>query len=138
LPLYDPNKRNEDILPVSSMCERMVSMSKVDFIPEGSKGIKSTKLPKSIRVDGIDYAIEQKPDLNNGSNVMYGEVSYTEAKISINTNIDEQLKELTLWHELVHIILNNADMYDERDNEKLVNAISTGLYQIIQDNKVSK
>lgn len=120
------------------MCERMVSMNKVDFIPEGSKGIKSTKLPKSIRVDGIDYAIEQKPDLNNGSNVLYGEVSYSEAKITINTKIDEQLKELTLWHELVHIILNNADMYDERDNEKLVNAISTGVYQIIQDNEVSK
>lgn len=113
-------------------------MNKVEFVPENSNGKKSTKLPKSIRVDGIDYTIEQKPDLNDGANVLYGEVSYSEAKISINTKIDEQLKGLTLWHELVHIILNNADMHEERENEKLVNAISTGVFQIIQDNKVSK
>ena len=94
------------------------------------------KIPDIIRIAGIDYAIIGVSALNDGEKVCYGRIDYEKSIIKLNPdNQDHQKKCLTLWHEIIHGIVEHANMnIKESDEEGIVDTIAKGIYQVIQDN----
>ena len=56
------------------------------------------------------------------------------AKYLLNPEVQEhQHMCVTLWHEILHVILDNAQIETE-DDEYLIQTLATGIYQVISDN----
>lgn len=94
------------------------------------------KIPESIRIGGVDYSIQETKALNDGTNMCYGHIDYQKSIIELNPdNQDHQKKCLTLWHEIVHGVVEHANM-DVKDSseESIVDTIAKGMYQVLQDN----
>lgn len=92
------------------------------------------KIPTSVRINGVDYKIDYVNGLNDGTRVAYGIADYANSEISLNPEVQEhQHMCVTLWHEILHIILDNAQIETE-DDEYLIQTLATGIYQVISDN----
>ncbi len=50
---------------------------------------------------------------------VYGALSYDDQLIVIGSNLSEQLKKLTTWHELMHVMLKNNNVNDGKDEVKV-------------------
>jgi hypothetical protein len=99
------------------------------------KGEMTMKLPEQIRVNGVDFAVEMRNDLNDGEKVLYGDVHYGYSRIRLNPmNQQHQRMCVTLWHEIFHIFCetNNIELGD--DEEKIIDTFAFGVYQVLQDN----
>lgn len=94
------------------------------------------KIPKTIRLNGIEYTVKIVDHLDNGINLAYGFISYDthEILISEQKGIGYQKKCLVLLHEIMHGIAE-AYRLDLGDNEeKIVDTFARGVYQVLQDN----
>ncbi len=93
------------------------------------------KIPESIRIAGVEFAIEYVPHLNNGTNLAYGHIDYENSIISLsNTNgTEHQRRCQILWHEILHGIRENNGMTIENE-EAVVDMFARGIYQVLQDN----
>ena len=93
-------------------------------------------VPTSVRINGVEYAVIEVDNLNNGINLAYGNIDYEENVIRINKdrNIDHQKKCLILLHEIMHGICEARGLDLGTDEEKIVDAFARGVYQVIEDN----
>ncbi|MFV0517240.1 MAG: hypothetical protein ACK5MV_07580 [Aminipila sp.] len=92
------------------------------------------KIPENIRIGGVDYKVELQGALNDGVNMLYGQIDYQASEIKLNDDIEgHQHQCITLWHEVLHGIVNNFGMEIE-DEEKIVDMFAKGIYQVLQDN----
>lgn len=91
------------------------------------------KIPESIRIAGAEYEVETVKDLNDGQRVLAGQIDYTACKIRLGETLEGDARHLTLWHEIVHGIVNNAQLELE-DEERVVEAMARGIFQILSDN----
>ena len=87
---------------------------------------------KNVRVNGIEYTITEVQNLNDCGKQLCGQVKYEKADISIDTGMNVQLKNVTLIHELLHIILLNTE---HKEDENLIDTIAYAINQILTDNK---
>lgn len=96
------------------------------------------KIPNSIRIGGIDYAIEYCENLRLGNELCYGTIDYTTSTISISNtdSVGHQHKCITMWHEILHGIFEHACCHQENE-EQIVEVLSKGIYQVLQDNGIS-
>ena len=92
------------------------------------------KIPKSIRISGIDYAVKQVDDLNNGTNMLNGRIDYLESEIYLNRKYGHQNKCVTLLHEIIHGILHHSNIDLGETEEKIIDILAYGIYQVLQDN----
>lgn len=94
------------------------------------------KIPKSVRINGMEYAIDYVKDLNDGRRVLKGQVELGRHVIHINPTEenDQQDKCLTFLHEIFHAICYEYNI-DVEDEERIVDAFSRGVYQVLQDNE---
>lgn len=93
-------------------------------------------VPEKVRIGGVDYHIKYDPSLNDGRNVLMGEIQYSTGQIRLN-NTDcnaYQVMELTLWHEIVHGIFRHFGKENWNDDEELVETVARGVYMVLQDN----
>jgi Zn-dependent peptidase ImmA (M78 family) len=95
-------------------------------------------LPSKVKISGIDYdiSIAENRKANDDGDILMGEIVYHQASIYINEDLNEQLKEATLLHEIVHGILYHMGS-EMNDNEKFVEGLSSGLHQVFRDNNWS-
>lgn len=92
------------------------------------------KIPESIRIGGIDYQIEYVSQLNNESRILYGQISYEDSIIKLNSDNQEHQKLcLTLWHEILHGITEHANL-EIKNEELVIDVLAKGMYQVLQDN----
>ena len=92
------------------------------------------KIPSSVRINGIDFPIEDVKSLFDGWCIAHGYADFVHNRIQLNP--DTQGYEhmcVTLWHEILHVLINNAQI-ELPDEEQLVRALSGGIYQVLQDN----
>lgn len=93
------------------------------------------KIPESVRIGGVEYAVEYVPYLNNGVSMAYGHISYDDCVIELSdTCVKAHEKRChTLWHEILHGIREHAGLEIENE-EAVVDMFAKGIYQVLQDN----
>ena len=93
------------------------------------------KIPTSVRIGGVDYEIQKHEVVRIGNDLCYGSIDFTESviKISDGDSRGHQHQCITLWHEILHGIINHACLRVENE-EEIVEALSKGIYQVLQDN----
>ena len=92
------------------------------------------KMPKIIRIGGVDYEIRDVDNLNDGVNVCYGHISFEDSVIELHSkNQNHQKRCVTLWHEILHGIAEHASL-DIENEERVIDVLAKGIYQVLQDN----
>jgi hypothetical protein len=93
------------------------------------------KIPESIRIAGVEYEIEIKPNIMNGATASYGYIDYDNSVIQLSDTfgVGHQKRCQILWHEILHGIRENNGMEIENE-EAVVEMFSKGIYQVLQDN----
>ncbi len=92
------------------------------------------KIPKLIRIGGIDYEIRDVDNLNDGMNDYYGQISFEDSVIELNAQKQShQRRCVTLWHEILHGIAEHASL-DIENEEQVIDVLAKGIYQVLQDN----
>lgn len=95
------------------------------------------KIPDSVRISGVEYAIVTKPNLRDSSRLLCGRIDYNTATIYLSETDcqSEEFRCIVLWHEIIHGILEDRGFHlDEDVEENLCEALSRGIYQVLQDN----
>lgn len=93
------------------------------------------KIPESIRIGGVEYAVKLGDNLRIGNNLCYGLIEYEKSEIWLSTTdkTEHQQRCITLLHEILHGIRNHAGLCIENE-EDVVDMFAKGLYQVLQDN----
>lgn len=86
---------------------------------------------KTIKYQGIEYKVYQKPD--HEMNESWGTYSESIAEIWISEIINDPRAKVTLLHEIIHIILSSAG--EKKHSERHINMISNGLFAILKENE---
>lgn len=87
-----------------------------------------------VKIFSREYEIVEKECLEHGSEAI-GRINYIEGKIELKADVDKDLKEITLLHEVIHGILGSLGFDQQNENEQLIDSLSVGLHQVIKDNK---
>jgi len=94
------------------------------------------RVPKKVRVNGVDYPIEiTKDPILVEHRECLGAVTYYKHIIQIKKgdDVDEQQRCETLLHEIIHVILDDREI-DFEDDESIAEQFARAWYQIIEDN----
>lgn len=92
------------------------------------------KIPESVRINGIEYPVEYVADLNDGAHICNGRIYFNTCKIHLNPDTQGYEKQcVTLLHEILHALLFNGRI-ELNNEEEVVEVLSNGLYQVLQDN----
>lgn len=95
------------------------------------------KIPDKIRISGVEYDVELSPNLRDSSRLLCGRIDYDSCKIHLSTTDcqNHQYRCIVLWHEILHGIIEDRGLeLEEELEEKLCEALSRGIYQLLQDN----
>lgn len=87
----------------------------------------------TIKISGIDYSVDGF-DTDVDRNLM-GRLSYDTAQIYIRNDLPIDKKMETLLHEVMHAVYMNSGLQPGDEEEKVVTALSSGVYQFLKDNK---
>ena len=98
------------------------------------------KIPKTLKVGGIVYKIIEKKMLDGEESKFSGVAKHRQAeiKIALSDNegmpYDRQKYEECFMHELLHCV---DDIYNNQAiEEKMIDRLSQGLYQVLKDNNL--
>jgi hypothetical protein len=95
------------------------------------------KLPSKVQIGCVGYTVRLLDDLHkvneDGQKVwLHGHILHADAEIRVANDQSDDVKLVTLWHECLHGILQNAGQHEQP--EPLIEALSAGLVQLIRDN----
>lgn len=90
-----------------------------------------------IQIGCVDYTVKEIDDLHkvneDGQKVwLHGHILHADAEIRVASDQSEDVKTVTVWHEVMHGILQNAGQSNQP--EGFIEALSFGLVQVIRDN----
>lgn len=92
------------------------------------------KLPESIRIGGVEYEVIAEPRLNDGERMLAGQIRHMDCQICVNAESSHEYKCLSLWHEIMHGIEEQAQLDLGENRERIIEAFARGVYQVLQDN----
>ena len=85
-----------------------------------------------IEIDGCDFeVIYSKEPIIVDSRTCYGSIDYDTSTISIDANVSEYTKSVSLLHEIVHGILDSRGFHEESSDEELVEQVARCLYSTL-------
>lgn len=84
------------------------------------------KIPNTVRISGVDYAVTFVSNLNDGEKMLDGCVDYNMSTISLNSDtVGYQRQCIVLWHEILHALIENSCVkLDMEKEEEIVEALS--------------
>lgn len=93
-------------------------------------------MPRKVRIDTVDYSVEQIPKLIVDGRGVDGCITYSKHLIEIEPEIqDEQGMVQTMWHEILHGIMHERALsFKDTSEETLIDELSKGIYQVVKDN----
>ena len=93
------------------------------------------KIPNSIRIAGVEYAVKIEPHARSVGRVLAGYIDYEENVIALSeeSNKCHERMCITLLHEVLHGIVEANGMQVDKE-EAVVEMFARGLYQVLQDN----
>lgn len=80
-----------------------------------------------VNICGIEYTVEEKTVNFGGEN--FGFVSYPDNKITICSEMSEQMKNVGLIHEVLHAMFFHIGRMDLCDDETLIISLSHAMAQ---------
>lgn len=86
---------------------------------------------EKINILGIDYKIEYVNIISKEC-LTLGQIDYLNQEIKILDELEDDIKKVTLIHEILHGIFNQLGFEDEAADEHLINSLATALYQILR------
>ena len=89
-----------------------------------------------IRIGAIDFKVAEVDSLwtvADGENIKVNGVLYSHlALIEIDEGLPDVIKQVCLWHEAIHEILNQAGIIEHDEN--IVEALGYGIVALLRDN----
>lgn len=93
-------------------------------------------IPSSVKIGGVVYNVYEAESVSDDENILLGEVDYHKATIYINEDNHPDMKEQTLLHEMIHVILRMMGKGDLNEDEYFVDALAYNLHQVLKENKI--
>lgn len=92
---------------------------------------------EQVKIGAITYTVEAANDLHytdgdSKKHGLNGEIKWATAKIRYDADLTEEVRMVTVLHEAIHGILNNAGVVGE--SETMVIALGYGLMALMRDN----
>ena len=93
------------------------------------------KIPESIRIGGVEYRVVYEPNARAGNNLVFGKIDFDNSQIVISETdgTGHEHRCMTMLHEVLHGIIWHASAEFENE-ERIVEVMAKGLYQVLQDN----
>lgn len=89
---------------------------------------------KQVQIGPLSYRVVEVRELASAAHgALYGDIDYSKCRIRIAQESDPQIKDVTLWHEILHGILAGA-AHTEDHNEEHIDALAHGIIQVLRDN----
>lgn len=85
-----------------------------------------------VNICGIKYEIVECEDTFNTDTIHFGQIEFKDAIIKINKDMNPQIKNETLCHEITHGILVHIGRSDLSDDENLVQALGNAISQTFE------
>lgn len=92
------------------------------------------KIPERIRIGGVEFDVRTESGLNDGQRLLAGQIRHMDCQIAIAEESSHEYKCLTLWHEIMHGIEDQAQLELGERRERVIEAFARGVYQVLQDN----
>jgi len=94
------------------------------------------KIPKQLKIGNLTYRIGElsEDDEDNYFGRGYCFLQW----IKLSPKLSQESKEETLFHELIHLILEQYGFKEQSKDEKLVSIIGNTIYQVLKDNDLLK
>lgn len=93
------------------------------------------KIPNEIRINGVEFSVGYAPNLRMNDKLCFGYIDFDNSKIMLSETdgTEHQQRCITFLHEVIHGIIKNSavEVFDE---EPVVEMLSRGIYQVLQDN----
>lgn len=89
-------------------------------------------IPAFLKIGGLEVSVEQSTSLAVARD-KFGEYSFMEQKITLDSNLPESKKTETLMHEILEAL--NGYLQLEMPHDKL-SALSFALHQVMRENKL--
>ena len=86
-----------------------------------------------IKIGAVCYSLEYIENLQDDGRPLDGQIDHGLAKISIKSNMDDQIRVQTLLHEIIHAIETQTGRRREL-KEPMIDALAFGIYQVMRDN----
>ena len=88
-----------------------------------------------VKIGAQVFSIRRQGELKNtdGIEELDGRIIYSSSEILLEDRLDTFSTRQVLWHEVIHGILTQAGIRNE--DEKLVDLLSYGIIQVLEDNK---
>lgn len=89
----------------------------------------SIKKTKTIKIGALNFKIEEVNDPP-----FEAQIDHRNCRIRLNDSMGSQMREVSLWHEVVHSILAQAGFHEH--DEAMVEALGFGIVGALKDNQV--
>jgi Zn-dependent peptidase ImmA (M78 family) len=86
---------------------------------------------KKINIAGLDYDIKEVPVIDKDNHLL-GQIDYVGQVILIDSEQTEQRKEQTLFHEILHGVLEQTGLSELNEDDRKVQSISVALHQTLK------
>lgn len=85
-----------------------------------------------VEIDGCNFEVIycKEPIVVDGK-ACYGSIDYDSSTISIDNNVSEYTKNVSLLHEIVHGILDSRGFHEESSDEDFVEQVARCLYSTL-------
>ncbi len=96
------------------------------------------KIPNKVKVGAHTYKVTNR-DASGESDGRFGHVRSRTLQIYIDDRTSKSQQEDTFFHEILHAICGNTHLFeDEKEEERVVQALGHGIYEVLIDNKLLK
>lgn len=94
-------------------------------------------LPAQVQIGPISYTVKEVDDLHTTDadgkkKWLHGHIVYDDAKINVANDQCDDMKVATIWHEILHGMLDQAGIDDHP--EALIRMLGYGLVRLLRDN----
>lgn len=93
------------------------------------------KMPKKIRIGSTIFDVKIIPNLADGSTRLDGHIVYGPSEIRIESSFGRQRKQIILWHEIIHALLDQSAAELGDNTERVCEIVSHGIVSVLRDNE---
>ena len=93
--------------------------------------MKNNKIIGHFNLNSVTWLIEEDKDIFELES-SFGKCHSKERVIRITNNIKPDLRDLVLWHEITHSILDDMGRNDLYENEEFVYAMANSISQVLK------